>query len=276
MYEEMEKLKKRSVVVSPIGGKGSRMFPVEIVDGIRRRYGDEKLDELYTPKPLVRVRGKELILWFVEDYKRFGVKKFLFLVGKGGEVVKEFLGDGSKYGIEARYHDDPPAEKVGKGKALKYAFERNVLSDGDEVMWWGFPDDIITYPFHVAELAMRFLYFRKKYEVIGVLTFVPQAKFPYGTAEVDENGLIKQFEEKPNVKKPTSTGRGVFVIDELRPWVERYIDINRPGSVEIEDAVFPRLKGKLAAYMLPDCDNWIPINSLKDLKRAEEMLYKLV
>jgi len=273
MNEEIEKFKKNSVVVSPIGGKGTRMLPVEVADSIRKRFGEEELEKLYTPKPLVTVGEKTLIERFIEEYKRNGIDQFVFLVGREEKEIEEFLGDGSKYGVEIVYSYDPPVEKVGKGKALRYAFERGVI-ELEKNIFWGFPDDIILYPYYIEESTMRFLYYRKKYKVIGLLIFAPKARFPYGTAKIDGKGLVREFREKPEVDLPTNTGRGIFVARELYPYVQDLIDINSPEVVELEDSVLPKLAedGKLASWILPESENFISINSFKEWKLANKRL----
>ena len=94
MRDELEKFKRESVVISPVGGRGSRCIPPQLASIIEQKFGKKALDELYLPKHLLKIDDKTLLEWFIEPYKKFGIKKFVFLLGKGAELIQDFLGVG--------------------------------------------------------------------------------------------------------------------------------------------------------------------------------------
>ncbi len=56
------------------------------------------------PKPMIPVLGKPLLEWHVEQYKKHGVKDFIFSLGYLPQVVMDYFGDGSRFGVNISYH----------------------------------------------------------------------------------------------------------------------------------------------------------------------------
>ena len=55
------------------------------------------------PKPMIAVRGKPILQHIVEGLAAAGVTHFLIVVGDRAEEVREFFGDGTKFGIAVEY-----------------------------------------------------------------------------------------------------------------------------------------------------------------------------
>jgi mannose-1-phosphate guanylyltransferase len=274
MKDELEEFKRKSVVISPVGGKGSRFIPPQLTSLIEQKFGKKTLEELYLPKHLLKIGEKTLLEFFITPYKKFGINVFVFLLGKGAEPIQDFLGDGSKFGIEIRYSYDPLVSKVGKGKAIKYAYDQKVIDVEEEpYVHVGFPDDLILYPFFVEEYSARFLYYKKRWDCYGVVV-LSYYRSPFGEVEVERgNGRIKDFVEKPLSEKLANTGRYVYDSRKVLPYIQK-IDLNSSQAIEFEEAVLTPLakEGKLGYYILPTENDWIPINSLKDYERALYLL----
>ena len=71
-------------------GRGSRMRP--LTD--------------HTPKPLLDVGGKPLIVWHIENLKTAGFKDIVINIAWLGNQIPEALGDGSKFGVNLHYSDE--------------------------------------------------------------------------------------------------------------------------------------------------------------------------
>jgi len=59
-----------------------------------------------TPKPLLLVKEKPLIVWHIEKLVSCGFKTIIINIAHLGEKIKENLGDGSNWGIEIIYSDE--------------------------------------------------------------------------------------------------------------------------------------------------------------------------
>ena len=55
------------------------------------------------PKCLIDIGGKPLLSWHVEKLKSFGIDNLIINLFHKGEQIENFLGDGSKWGINIEY-----------------------------------------------------------------------------------------------------------------------------------------------------------------------------
>lgn len=73
------------------------------------------------PKSLVEVRGEPFAAHQLRLLQQAGVSKVVMCVGYLGEMVREFTGDGSRFGMDIQYSFDGPSLR-GTAGALKQAF----------------------------------------------------------------------------------------------------------------------------------------------------------
>jgi MurNAc alpha-1-phosphate uridylyltransferase len=67
-----------------------------------------------TPKPLLKVRGRALIEWHVQNLVRGGITEIVINHSHLGHMIEDYLGDGSKYGAQIQYSAEPePLETAG-------------------------------------------------------------------------------------------------------------------------------------------------------------------
>lgn len=60
----------------------------------------------YTPKPLLTVGGKPLIVWHIEKLKQAGFTEFVINIAWLGNQIPTALGDGSQFGVDISYSDE--------------------------------------------------------------------------------------------------------------------------------------------------------------------------
>jgi MurNAc alpha-1-phosphate uridylyltransferase len=69
---------------------------------------------LHTPKPLLAVGDKPLIVWHIEALKRAGVVDIVINTAWLGDKLVEALGDGQQFGVQIHWsHEDEPLETAG-------------------------------------------------------------------------------------------------------------------------------------------------------------------
>lgn len=61
-----------------------------------------------TPKPLLKVKDKALIEYHIEKLKKVGVTDFVINHAWLGNVIEEYLGDGTRYGVRISYSPEQP------------------------------------------------------------------------------------------------------------------------------------------------------------------------
>lgn len=93
-----------------------------------------------TPKPLLRVAGKPLIVYHIEKLRALGVLELVINIAHLGEQIEAFLGDGSAFGVTIQYSKE--AEPLETGGAVLQALpllgqEPFLLINGD--VWSDYP-----------------------------------------------------------------------------------------------------------------------------------------
>jgi len=67
------------------------------------------------PKPLIRVRGKPLIEWHLEKLSATGFKNIVINVCYLPDIIKEFVGDGSRWQLNVNYSEENPVLETAGG-----------------------------------------------------------------------------------------------------------------------------------------------------------------
>ncbi len=82
-------------------GRGERMRPLTDV----------------TPKPLLQVAGKPLIVWQIEALARAGIRQIVINHAWLGEQMPQYLGDGDDFGVQLHYSAEGSALETAGGIA---------------------------------------------------------------------------------------------------------------------------------------------------------------
>ncbi len=223
------------------------------------------------PKCLLEISGNKLIDICIESLTKEGFREFVFLLGHKHEMVVDHI-EGKKYGINVTYSIDPAnATGWGKGKAFKYAL-LNKKIDAAKRSLVVFPDDIVTEEKIFSRLLMYHADSMRRQATSATIVLVPGTEYPYGVAEVDADGIVMKFTEKPMVKVATSIGLYAFE-PEVYDIIREKIDLDDPHPIEFESVVLPHLAAehKLASMHI-ETKNWVPINTLKEYERAIKVL----
>jgi N-acetyl-alpha-D-muramate 1-phosphate uridylyltransferase len=82
-------------------GRGERMRPLTDV----------------TPKPLLKVGGKSLIVWHIERLGKAGFKEIVINHAHLGQQIEDALGDGAEWGVSIQYSPEQTALETAGGIA---------------------------------------------------------------------------------------------------------------------------------------------------------------
>jgi len=84
------------------------------------------------PKPMALICGKPFLEWQIKLLKKFDLIHLIFCIGYKGEMIKNYFGDGKKFGVYIEYAEE--REPLGTGGALKNAKSYVVGEDKFVVM----------------------------------------------------------------------------------------------------------------------------------------------
>lgn len=98
------------------------------------------------PKPMIKVRGKPVLLHIVEGLHGAGVKNFLIIVGYHADAVRDYFGDGTCFGLQIKYATQVVQD--GTGRVVDLA--RDFVGESPFILSYG---DILVDPVNYKSLA---------------------------------------------------------------------------------------------------------------------------
>ena len=192
------------------GGSGSRLRP------ITHTYA----------KQLLPVANKPVLFYGLEAIRDAGITEVGIVVGDTAPAIEDAVGDGSAFGLSARYlRQDAP-----RGLAHAVIVARDFLAGDDFVMYLG--DNFIVGG--ITPLVEEFRSSRPDAQIM--LTSVPDPR-QFGVAELDAAGEVVALEEKPQHPKSDLALVGVYI---FTPAVHEAVSLLEPswrGELEITEAI---------------------------------------
>jgi NDP-sugar pyrophosphorylase family protein len=188
-----------------------------------------------TPKPMLPLKGKPILEYTIDMCKRYGITDIAISVHYLGHKIKEYFGDGSRFGVNIIYFEEP--EPLGTAGVLRlykeWLNEPFLMCNADELK------DVnlhAMYEQHVKSGAWA----------SDALTRVEDPS-QYGVVELTESNKIVRFVEKPKREEAPSNliNAGLYIID---PAV---VNMVPQGFCMIEKDIFPKLaeQGKLRGFV---------------------------
>jgi len=224
--------KKSNKVVLMVGGLGSRLRP---------------LTE-NTPKPMLKVGNKPILETIIQNFKNYGFEHIILSVNYKAQLVKEYFGDGSAFGVTIEYVDED--KRMGTAGALSLMREKFdepfFVMNGDLLTNVNFEHFL---NFHIENTATATMAVRE-YE----------HQVPFGVIN-QKDGEILSIVEKP--KQRYYVNAGIYI---LSPEVLKYIP---DGEFFDMPTLFERLiKEQKHPISFPIHEYWLDIGQLHQLEQA--------
>ncbi|PHO10270.1 nucleotidyl transferase [Malaciobacter canalis] len=223
---------------------------VIMAGGLGTRLGELTKD---TPKPMLKVGAKPMVEHIIDMFISHGFTKFMLSVNYKAEVIKEYFGDGNKFGIEVKYLEEK--KRLGTGGALSLIdIELDApffVTNGDVLSSLDY-EKLLEY--HKEQNAIATMCIRKdNYQI------------PYGVIEVDEKNNIKAMKEKPI--KEFFINTGIYV---LNPEVLSYVPKNEFFDLP---SLFDILKNESKSIKSFEItDYWIDMGKPSDYEKIQKDL----
>jgi len=179
------------------------------------------------PKPMIKVRGKPILLHILEGLQAAAVKNFLIIVGYHGDAVRAYFGDGTCFGLQIKYATQVVQDGTGRVVELARDFVGQssfVLSYGDILIDQSNYKSLVELPDDVAA-------------IVSVKQNQDVSKG--GAVFVNEQMEVTDIREKPKPGEPTSPwyNAGVYAFrPSIFEWTARLQPSPR-GEYELTDAV---------------------------------------
>ena len=187
-----------------VGGGGTRLRPLTYA----------------IPKPLIPVLNRPLIVHMLDNLRSHGVKRIVLAASASDKRMEAALGDGSRYGVNLEYCYE--TEPLGSGLAVKEAARR---FNGPFFVCNG---DVLS-DLNLTEMAAHHVEARAMMSIFLAAVSDPSS---YGIADIDNNGRISRFLEKPGPGQTNSrwANAGTWLFE--RDVLDQIPDEKMDGSIE--------------------------------------------
>ena len=175
------------ITVIMAGGKGTRIASVEPD----------------IPKPMIEIGGKPILEHEIVKLKEQGFKDFIITISHMGEIIQNYFGDGSKWGVKIAYfYEETPLGNAGALFRIKDALTDDfLLLNGDSVFDIDFN---------------RFAEYHFEHHALATILTHPNSH-PYDSSIViAKNGIVSKWlskeDEKPEWYK-NRVNAGIHIIN---------------------------------------------------------------
>ena len=179
-------------VVIMAGGKGTRLDPFTRI----------------LPKPLIPIGDKTVIEIIIDSFLKHGVNHFFISVNYKSKIIKSFFEElAPSYTVEF-IEEEMPLGTAGSLTLLRDRIPSNfLLTNCDIIISADYPDLI---EFHL-----------KNRHDITVVASMKHYRIPYGVCSIENGGILKVINEKPEYNFLVNTGMYVIGGSALRHIPER-------------------------------------------------------
>jgi len=219
-------------VVIMAGGLGTRLAPLT--------------DEC--PKPMLEIDDKPILEIIVEGFIHQGFSKFFISVNYMSEIIRDYFGDGTRWGVEIQYLNEE--KRLGTSGALSLFPEKPKL-----------PFIVINGDLLTKVDYQSLLDFHLENESIATMCVREYIfQVPYGVVNVG-NKFVEDIVEKPVHK--VFINAGIYC---LNPSCLDYVPVNQ--YIDITTLFDRLLKDGKKICSFPVREYWLDIGQMNDLEKA--------
>jgi len=194
------------------GGPGKRLRPLTY----------------YFQKAMIPIGSKQkpLLEYIVRLLRLHGVSELVFLADYKAEQIMNYFNEGFRFGVKITYIGDDPKCRGTAGSILN-AYRKNVIEKTDTLLiYYG---DILT-DMNLADLIA----YHEEKGADATVALASGFTVRVGVADLQDDGKILGFAEKPKLEKPVSIGIVALegnALDEIENMKGKMGDLDLMGDV---------------------------------------------
>ncbi len=215
---------------------GQKMKAIILAAGKGTRMGDLTKS---IPKPMLSVFGKPILEHIIMGIADAGIKEIFIVVGHRSEIITNYFGDGSKWGLTIAYGEQTVQD--GTGKAPEIA--RDFIGGSPFLLTYG---DILVKPETYTKMVQR----HAKTDSPNLLTVVAGKDVTKGgVIFFDQDFNMKRLVEKPSLTQLEELKREGLITEGDTVWYNAGIYIFEPHIFEFTRQLVKSPRGE---YELTD------------------------
>jgi bifunctional UDP-N-acetylglucosamine pyrophosphorylase/glucosamine-1-phosphate N-acetyltransferase len=212
------------------------------------------------PKHLIRVGGKPILEHCLNAVKASGIEEALIVIHYMGDMIRQYFGDGKKFGLKIEYVEQKAVLGTGNAVSLVEPYVKD-----DFLMVYG---DLLF----SADAVKNVISLYEEEKPSATMAVVPVKNTEdYGIVELENEKHVKGVVEKPKHEEAPSdlANAGIYVFSTEIFDKIRETSTSARGEWEITDAVSQLLKEKktVLAVKVSQSD-WVDIGRPWDLLEA--------
>ena len=244
--ETLQHILKKYIYDNPVflmaGGRGKRLRPLTN----------------HTPKPLLKVGSKAILESIIEQFISKGFHKFYISIHYKAEMVREYFGDGSNWGVTINYiNEENPLGTAGSlGLLKKESIKIPILMMNGDLLTQVDFEQLLN--FHIKEKGDVTMCVRE-YDF----------KIPYGVIKANGNNIVS-IKEKPIQKFFVNVG--IYV---LNPSMLDLVDGN--SYIDMPQLLEDKIEKSGQVKMFPIHEYWLDIGQIEHFNQAQkdsDLLFK--
>lgn len=211
------------------------------------------------PKPMINICGKPILEHQIDNLKACGLTDIILVIGYLGDKIKEYFGDGSKFGVNIEYFvEDHPLGTAGALFKMPQLTEDFLLLCGDVIIDVDFNRFIAFHKEHKAWASLVAHPNGHPYDSSLLVTEIDAPKTVGGMPE-DTHRVIRWMakeDERTYYKNRVNAGIELISPELLKVTMKNFVPRHpeTPDKIDLDrDVLKPNIpSGKIYAYDTPE------------------------
>ena len=205
------------------------------------------------PKPLIPVKDKTIIEKIIENFTKFGAKKFIISINYKSKIIKSFF-DELNPNFEYEFIEErKPLGTAGSLNFLKSKIKKTYFITNC--------DTLINFDYSEV-----YNYHKKNSNDITVVVSTKKFVVPYGSCKISKKGLLENIKEKPSQHLLVNTGMYV-VNNQLFNLIKKNKFINFTDFISLAK----KNKKKIGVFPVSD-QSWLDLGQWDEYNKTLKKL----